>query len=218
MGDRRSNKGSLNVDEINEALFCKDLDVQSDLDSEVDTDVDMHHSDSFVLDESLSDTESITIQLPDEPIPLKIDQNVYRTTRVQQQAKDDLAPIHGSPATTSRASVSPYHHTSSGMAKPVTLAMDMSTSTTTTDPQHIIYSPDSSSGSSILAPSPDADHSTFHLFTSLAITSIPTSTTPSPGSSGTSIIPTSPNADTSTFHLFTSQEDVASATDLSPVH
>ena len=26
MGDRRSNKRSLNVDEINEALFCKDLD------------------------------------------------------------------------------------------------------------------------------------------------------------------------------------------------
>ena len=122
MADRRSNKRSLNVDEINEALFCKDLDDQSDLGSEEDTDVDMHHSDSFVLDESVSDTESITIQLPDEPIPLKIDQNVYRTTRVLQQAKNDLAPIHGGPATTSRASVSPYNHTSSGMAKPVTLA------------------------------------------------------------------------------------------------
>ena len=110
-----ASRRGLPEEEWNDVLFFQDSDAQSeqsdvvDVESDVESDYDMHQSDEFVGDESDSDGEAITIQLADEPVVWQQDQNrssssrVQRNPRVQRCPTNAFAPVHRA---TTRASTS----------------------------------------------------------------------------------------------------------------
>ena len=82
-----ASRRGLTEEEMNVVLFFQDSDAQSeqsdvDDESDVESDYDIHQSDEFVDDESLSEGEgeAITIQLADEPEVWRQDQNRFSTS------------------------------------------------------------------------------------------------------------------------------------------
>ena len=112
-----ASRRGLTEEEWNDVLFFQDSDAQSeqsdvvDIESDVESDYDIHQSDEFVGDESDSEGEAITIQLADEPVVWRQDQHRFSTSRVQRNPfvqrspTKGLAPVHrATRASTSRES------------------------------------------------------------------------------------------------------------------
>ena len=112
-----ASKRGLNEEEVNQVLFFDGSDSESEqsdvgcVESDVESEYDMHRTDEFVGDESHSEGEgeAITIQLADEPVVWQQDQNrssssrVQRNPRVQRSPTKAFLPVHRA---TTRASTS----------------------------------------------------------------------------------------------------------------